>query len=169
MVPIISVVGVSKTNRTSLVEKLVAELGKRDYRVATVKRDAHCYDLDTPGKASWRHSQAGAQTVIVSSSARITMFKQVEKEWTLDELTGKFFFDVDIVITDGYTDENKPKIKVLAAKAEDDIQIPESNLVSVVAVNSDVLTEQDKIPKFSLEEIDKLADLIEARFLKEEL
>jgi molybdopterin-guanine dinucleotide biosynthesis protein len=97
------------------------------------------------------------------------MFKQVEKEWTLDELTSKFFFDTDIVITDGYTDENKPKVKVLAAKAEDDIQIPESDLVSVVAVNPDILIEQDKIPKFSLEEIDKLADLIEARFLKEGL
>ncbi len=162
MIPIISVVGPSKADRTLLVEKLIPELRKRGYKVATVKRDAHSHDLDTPGKTSWRHSQAGAQTVLVSSPARITMFKQVEEEWTLDELAEKFLSDADIIVTDGFADEKKPKIKALLSQAEDDNQASQSELFSIVGGKNS----QKRIPKFGLEEIEKLTDLVEEKFLK---
>ena len=164
MVPIISVVGPSKADRTLLVEKLVAELTARGYKVATAKRDAHCYDLDTPGKASWRHSQAGAQTVVVSSSKKVTVFKQVKEERTLDELARDFFSDSDIVIADGYTTEKKSKIKVLLSKAEEDNQIPKNELFSVVT-DAGEQNQINGIPRFSSEEIAGLADLIETKFL----
>jgi molybdopterin-guanine dinucleotide biosynthesis protein B len=165
LVPIISIVGPSKSDRTLLAERLIAAMTKRGHKVASAKRDAHCYNLDTPGKASWRHSQAGAETVVVSSSARLTVFKKAKKEWTLDELTGRFFTDADIVIADGYSSENKPKIKVLLSKTENDSQISEEEVFAVVV--SDAGEKQaNKIPYFGLNEIEELIDSIEARFLK---
>jgi len=162
VVPIISVVGPSKADKTLLVERLISELEKRGYRVATVKRDAHNHDLDTPGKTSWRHSQAGAESVIVSAPEKITMFKKVAKEWALDEIAKKFLSDSDIVITDGFTNEKKPKIKVLLSQAEEDSQVPSDELFSIVGGKNS----EKSVPKFNLEEIEKLADLIEEKFLK---
>lgn len=167
MVPIVSVVGPSKADRTLIVEKLIVELRKRGYKIATVKRDAHSHDLDTPGKTSWRHSQAGAQAVIVSSAKRITLFKQVDKEWNLNQLTEEFLSDADIVITDGFAGEKKPKIKVLLSLAEEDNHISESELFSVVTTDAGGENSYKNVPTFRLEETEKLADLVERKLLKQ--
>ncbi len=165
MAPIISIAGPSKADRTLLTEKLIAEIAKRGYKVASAKRDAHCYNLDTPGKASWRHSQAGAETVAVSSSARLTVFKKVKREWSLDELAMHFFADADIIIADGYSSEKKPKVKVLVSKTEEENQASEDEFFAVV-VSDCVQKQTGGIACFGLSEIPDLADLIERKFLK---
>jgi GTPase SAR1 family protein len=55
MIPIVSIVGHSDAGKTTLIEKLIAELTRRGYRVATIKHDAHCFEIDHPGKDSYRH------------------------------------------------------------------------------------------------------------------
>ena len=67
MIPIVAVVGKSNSGKTTLIEKLIPELNKRGYRVATVKHHNHLLEIDTPGKDSWRHKQAGAQTTFIST------------------------------------------------------------------------------------------------------
>ncbi len=57
MIPIISVVGKSDVGKTTLLEKLLVELKKRGYRVATIKHDVHGFNIDQPGKDTWRHAQ----------------------------------------------------------------------------------------------------------------
>lgn len=166
MVPIISIVGPFKADRTILIEKLIPRLRSRGYKVATIKQDVHGYDLDTPNKTSWRHSQAGAQTVIISSPARITMFKKVDKEWSLDALAKEFLSDVDIVIADGFTKEKKPKIKVLLSQAEDENQMWQDEVFSLIGADTDRGRLQRKVPEFGLEEIEELAELIVEKFLK---
>ena len=165
MTPIISIIGPSKADRTLLSERLIAEITKRGYRVASAKRDAHAYDLDTPGKASWRHSQAGAETVVVSSSARLTVFKKVEREWSLDELAQGLLADADIIIADGYTAEKTPKIKVLISETEENEQVPEGELIAVVASEPGA-DQAGEVPRFGRNEIGKLTDLVEEKFLK---
>ena len=65
MPPIVSIVGRSKSGKTTLIEKLVAELKERGYRVATIK---HAREINfEPGKDSWRHLEAGSQATAVSS------------------------------------------------------------------------------------------------------
>lgn len=166
MKPIITVIGPCKGDRTVLIEKIIPKLQEHGYRVATVKRDAHGYDLDTPGKTSWRHSQAGAQTVVVSSAKRITIFKKVNKEWSLEALAEEFLSDADIVIADGFASAKEPKIKVLLSETEEETQVSESDLFSIVGVEVGQEGWLEEIPRFSLNDIDKLADLIEEKFLK---
>lgn len=166
MIPIISVVGPLKADRTILIEKLIPQLQSRGYKVATIKQDIHGYNLDTPNKTSWRHSQAGAQTVIVSSPVRITMFKKVNREWSLDALAEEFLSDVDIIITDGFTKEKKPKIKVLLSQTEDENQMWQDEIFSFISVDTDRKGLQEKIPEFGLKDIEGLAELIVEKFLK---
>ena len=70
MIPIISIVGKSDSGKTTLIEKLLPELVRRSYRIATVKHDVHGFEVDREGKDSWRHKKAGAHTVIISSPRR---------------------------------------------------------------------------------------------------
>src|SRR3989304_9649697 len=114
MVPIISIVGKSDSGKTTLIEKLVRELIRRGYAVGTVKHDAHQFEIDHPGKDSWRHKQAGAGTVVVSSPAKAAVVKSVDKELTLDEIAAAYLADVDIILTEGFKREPKPKVEVLA-------------------------------------------------------
>ena len=89
MIPIISIVGKSDSGKTTLIEKLVPELTRRGYRVATVKHDIHGFEVDREGKDSWRHKQAGAHTVVISSPQKIALIRDVEKDLTLDEIREK--------------------------------------------------------------------------------
>ena len=76
MAPMISIVGYADSGKTTLIEKLVPELKKRGYRVGTIKHAVHEPSLDTQGKDSWRHFNAGADTVVVSSLEKIALIKK---------------------------------------------------------------------------------------------
>lgn len=67
MLPIVCIVGKSNVGKTTLLEGLITELKRRGHRVATVKHDVHGFEIDQPGKDSWRHAQAGSDAVVISS------------------------------------------------------------------------------------------------------
>ena len=71
MIPIVSIVGKSGAGKTTLIEKMIPELKKRGYRVATIKHDVHGFDIDHEGKDSWRHKKAGAHATIISSPWKV--------------------------------------------------------------------------------------------------
>src|SRR3989304_10168370 len=100
MIPIISIVGKSDVGKTTLIEKLIPELKNRGYRVATIKHDVHGFDMDIEGKDSWRHKKAGADTVIISSPAKVGIVKDVERDLMLEELRGRYIQNVDIIISE---------------------------------------------------------------------
>lgn len=164
MPPIVSIVGKSDAGKTTLLEKLVRELKARGYRIGTVKHDVHGFDIDHEGKDSWRHKQAGACTVAISSPKKLALVKDVESEETLDSLASKYFQDVDIILTEGYKKQDKPKIEVLRS------QVHETPLCkgdkSLVALVSDTSLDLD-VPSFEPDDIKGLADFLEKRFLME--
>src|SRR5512139_3302870 len=85
--PIVSIVGKSDSGKTTFLEKLIAELASRGWRVATVKHHAHSEDdVDTVGKDSWRHRQAGAAVSVVASGTQIGIVRELTRELTLDEI-----------------------------------------------------------------------------------
>jgi molybdopterin-guanine dinucleotide biosynthesis protein B len=71
-------------------------------RVATVKHDAHGFDIDHPGKDSWRHGQAGAQAYAVSSPDRLAVVMSVDRELPLTAIAQRFFAGFDLVLAEGY-------------------------------------------------------------------
>ncbi len=160
MPPIISVVGKSGSGKTTLIEKLIPELKKRGYRIAVIKHAFHQFDIDKEGKDSWRHRAAGADTVIVASQGRIAIVKNHHSE-NIDSMEA-YFSDTDIVITEGYKRDNKPKIEVFRAAAHTEpLCRGNSDLVALVT-DTDV---DLNVPRFGLEDIKKLADFIEEKYL----
>lgn len=165
MPPILSIVGKSNSGKTTLIEKLVAELKSRGWKIGTVKHDVHGFDIDIPGKDSWRHRAAGADSVIISSPQKLALIKSVPQELTLDELARHYFPDVDLVITEGYKREAQPKIEIhRRAISQELLCDPGDNLQ---AVASDTRWEIG-IPCFDLNDYKMIADFVEDNFLKKE-
>ncbi len=87
MPPIVSIVGKSKSGKTTLIEGLVRELKSRGYRAATIKHTPQGMTFDVPDKDSWRHIQAGSEVTLISSPDRVVLIKPVAQALTLDELS----------------------------------------------------------------------------------
>ncbi len=162
MMPIISVVGKSNSGKTTLLEKLIPEMKNRGYRVGTIKHDVHNFEIDHEGKDTWRHTQAGADTVAIASSSKLALFKKTDGEKPLDELAMAFFGDVDIILTEGFKRSDKPKIEVFRQELHPEpLCTRNDNLIAIV---SD--TEIDVgVPCYSSGEVRALADFLEKCFL----
>ena len=128
--PVVSVVGKSNVGKTTLVEKLLRELKRRHYKVATIKRDVHGFDVDRPGKDSWRHAQAGSDCVVISSHEKLAMIRKLDDELPIDEVVS-LLPEVDIVLTEGYRRQNKPKIEVSRREMGSDLLCNEEELIGI--------------------------------------
>lgn len=163
MIPIISIVGKSDSGKTTLIEKLLPELIRRGYRIATVKHDVHGFEVDREGKDSWRHKQAGAHTVVISSPQKIALIRDVEKDLTLEEIRERMIQDVDLIVSEGYKKDVQPKVEIFRKEIHKELLCTrEDNLIAIV---SNQLFNME-VPCFGLEDIKGLADFIENRYLK---
>lgn len=162
MIPIVSIVGKSDSGKTTLIEKLVPELTRRGYRVATVKHDVHGFEVDREGKDSWRHKQAGAHTVVISSTHKVALIRDVEKDLTLDEIREKLIQDVDLILSEGYKKDVQPKIEVFRKEQHQQLLCTQED--QLVAVSSNQKFDID-VPCFDLEDTKGLADFLEKKFL----
>jgi len=163
VIPIVSIVGKSDSGKTTLIEKLVPELTRRGYRVATVKHDTHGFEVDREGKDSWRHKQAGAHTVVISSPKKVALIRDVEKDLTLEEIRGKLVQDVDLILSEGYKKDVQPKIEIFRKEKHQELLCTkEDNLIAIVSDK----TFNIGVPCFDLEDMAGLASFIETEFLK---
>ncbi|MBI4620162.1 MAG: molybdopterin-guanine dinucleotide biosynthesis protein B [Desulfobacterales bacterium] len=163
MIPIVSIVGKSDSGKTTLIEKIIPELNRRGYKVATVKHDVHGFDIDREGKDSWRHKRAGAHTTIVSSPQRIAIVRDVERDLPLDELRGRFIRDVDIIITEGYKNDKHPKIEVYRKDTHEELLCSKKDIL--IAVVSDKAFDVG-VPCVDIDDVKGTVNIIEDRFLK---
>lgn len=167
MVPMISIVGYADAGKTTLIEKLIPELKKRGFRVGTVKHAVHESNLDTQGKDSWRHYAAGADTVVAASAEKIAMIKK--KETLSDDSHAElsslepYFADMDVVFAEGYKNARKPKIEIFRASVYESPLFLNDDLLLAIVTDSDI---QCRVPRFGLNDVEKLADLIEQKYLK---
>ena len=163
MIPIISIVGKSDSGKTTLIEKLVPELTRRGYRIATVKHDVHGFEVDREGKDSWRHKRAGAHTVVISSPQKIALIRDVERDLSLMEIRDKLIRDVDLVLSEGYKRDVQPKIEIFRKERHQELLCAKED--KLIAIVSDQ-TFNVGIPCFDLEDMKGLSDFIEKEFLK---
>ncbi|NIN67694.1 MAG: molybdopterin-guanine dinucleotide biosynthesis protein B [Anaerolineae bacterium] len=159
--PVISVVGKSGVGKTVFLEKLIAELKGRGIRVGTVKHDVHGFEIDQPGKDSWRHAQAGSDAVVIASSRRVALIKRLDEEMPLDEIVRAYLGDMDLVITEGYKSGRKKKIEISRRERSQELVSPVDDLMAIVADQAFDL----EVPQFGLEDVGGVADLILERFL----
>lgn len=163
MIPIVSIVGTSDSGKTTLIEKLVAELVRRGYRVATVKHDIHGFEVDREGKDSWRHKQAGAHTVIISSPKKLALIRDVDHDADLAELRDKYVQDVDLLLSEGFKRNLQPKIEVFRKEMHRELLCNKEDNLLAVASNQPF---DIGVPFFDLDDARGLVDLIEEKFLK---
>lgn len=159
-IPVISVVGKSDAGKTTLLIKLLPELKRRGYRVATIKHDTHGFDIDRPGKDTWRHAEAGADVVVISSPAKVAFIEKVAAELPLDAIAGRIQ-NVDLIITEGYKRGDKPKIEVHRAEVGGELLCTADELLAV-ATDEPLAIDA---PCYDLDDAAGLVDLIEARIL----
>jgi molybdopterin-guanine dinucleotide biosynthesis protein B len=159
-IPVISFVGRSNSGKTTYLEKLIREMKQRGYKVATIKHDVHGFDMDKPGKDTWRHAQAGADIVAISSPEKMAMIKKVDQELTLEEVVARID-GVDIIFTEGYKREGKTKIEVFRKAAADS---PLCQRDEAIAFVSDTIL-YENAPHFSLDDPGDMAYFLMERFL----
>jgi molybdopterin-guanine dinucleotide biosynthesis protein B len=163
MIPIISIVGKSDSGKTTLIEKLVPELTRRGYRVATVKHDVHGFEVDRKGKDSWRHKKAGAHTVVISSPHKVALIRDVEKDLTLDEIREKLIQDVDLILSEGYKKDVQPKIEIFRKEKHKELLCTKEDHLVAIASNKKF---NIGVPCFGLEDMKGLATFVEKEFIK---
>ena len=160
MPPVVSIVGESKSGKTTLIERLVQELKSRSYRVATIKHIPQGVNFDEPGKDSWRHIQAGSEATAISSPDKIVLIKPVTQGPTLDETARLLGEDYDIILTEGFKHGSAPKIEVhhKGAPLLQDIK-------KLIGIVTDEPLDA-KVRQFSFEDVKGLVDLLEKGFIK---
>jgi len=159
MPPAVSIVGRSKSGKTTLIEKLVAELKLRGYRVATIK---HAQEIHfEPGKDSWRHLKAGSEATVVVSPEEAVLIKPVTETEKLDSITRLLGEEYDIILTEGYKKADTPKIEVRYGGDN----APLENIKRLVAIVSDNPVETD-VRRFPSDDIAGITDLLEEGFIK---
>jgi GTP 3',8-cyclase len=160
-VPVVSFVGRSGSGKTTFLERLIPVLQERGYRVGCIKHDAHQFEVDYPGKDSWRLRQAGSQWVALASDAQVAVMGRVAHPPTLDALIACFPEAVDLVLTEGYRQAGKPRIEVVRMARSPHPLVPPEELLALVTDGGF----DGPCPTFALDDVEGVADLIEQRFL----
>lgn len=157
---IIAITGKSGSGKTTLMEKLIPELRRRGLRAGTIKHHVHeGFEIDYPGKDTWRHAQAGSECVVLASPTKVAMIRRVERELSLDEVAAEMLA-VDIILAEGYHWSEKPKIEVVRKAHSRELRCDPQELLAIV---TDLDFDLD-VPCFGLEDAAGLADLIHERF-----
>lgn len=155
---IFGIIGYKNAGKTSLVERLVTEITGRGFSVSTVKHAHHAFDLDQPGKDTFRHRQAGAQQVMLSTGARWVLMSELRgaEEPPLADLLARMD-EVDLILIEGYKRDRHPKVEVHRAVTGHPLIAPRDDTVRAVACDTLVAA---GVPLLDLNDTGAVADFI---------
>lgn len=130
--------GYSGSGKTTLVERLIPALRLRGARVSVVKHAHHEFDIDHPGKDSWRHREAGAFEVVVGSSKRLALIREFEQPVQLNvhELLAQLWDGVDWVLVEGFKGSNLLKVEVWRESSGQPARYPDDDFIVAIATDS---------------------------------
>ena len=157
---VIGVAGFKNAGKTTLVERLVAELTRRGHRISTVKHAHHSFDIDHEGRDSFRHRKAGASEVAVVSRHRWAIIHESrdDVEPTLEEILAKLA-PCDLVIVEGYKRDTHDKIEVRNLDFAHPKLAGDDPTVVALAANGPVA--DAPVPVFDRDDVAALASFIE--------
>ncbi len=156
---IFGIAGYSGSGKTTLIEKLIPVFTARGLRVSLIKHAHHTFDVDQPGKDSWRHRHAGCAEVLITSSRRWALMHELRgtAEPTLPELVAHLS-DCDLLLIEGFKHEAIPKLEVHRAVVGEPLLFPHDSHITALASDATVDT---ALPQFSLDDIAGIAAFIE--------
>lgn len=176
--PTVSIVGRKNSGKTTLVVALAAELKRRGRRVATLKHGHHAFEMDQPGRDTWRHfHEGGAEAVTMVTEGRVALVMRTDGEPDPEELIRRFYGGrgYDVVLVEGYKHGPFPRIEVFRRAAHDrplhDPADPEQagSCIAMVTDSTDVRGPWATIPLDASNpagtHVQAVADLVERWFL----
>jgi molybdopterin-guanine dinucleotide biosynthesis adapter protein len=150
--------GWSGSGKTTLIEKLIPRFVKRGLRVSLVKHAHHTFDVDQPGKDSYRHRHAGAQEVLVTSSRRWVLMHELRgaAEPSFDEQI-RHLSPCDLLLVEGFKHAPIPKLEVWRAATGEPLLHPNDSHIVAVASDAKVDT---RLPLLDLDDVDSICEFI---------
>ncbi len=150
--------GYSGSGKTTLLEKVIPLLRQRGLRVSVIKHAHHDFDIDRPGKDSFRHRAAGAHEVMIASAHRWALMHELreESEPGLDQLCARLS-PCDLVLVEGYKFSSIPKLEIHRAETGHPMLYPDDG--NIIAVVSD-LEETLPVPSLDIDSPDRVAEFV---------
>ena len=179
--PAVAFVGRHNSGKTTLLVRVIAELVSRGFDIGSIKHHGHCdFDIDVPGKDSYRHREAGSRDVVVVSPTRMARITELNHEIECDDIVSSMP-DHDLVIVEGFRQSGLDVIEVLRSGNDRDLPAAEEYCeigtvrgVTPVAVVSNMesvhaAAKRRGTPSFSLEDIEGIADFLQAVYVRPKL
>jgi molybdopterin-guanine dinucleotide biosynthesis protein B len=157
---VVGFAGFSGAGKTHLVERLIPALKLRGLRVSVVKHAHHKFDIDHPGKDTWRHREAGAFEVVVASDRRLALMREFEQPATLSvhHLLAELYDGVDWVLVEGFKQSNLLKIEVWRPESGKPALYPDDDFIAAIATDApDRLPQATLRPVLDLNDVDAVA------------
>ena len=150
--------GWSGSGKTTLIEQLIPRFVKRGLKVSLIKHAHHSFDVDHPGKDSYRHREAGCSEVIVVSEKRWAIMHELrgEPEPSLEEQI-KRVSPCDLLLVEGHKRFPLPKLEIWRKVNAKPLLYPEDRHIVAIAADAAVETE---LPRFDLNDCDSISDFI---------
>lgn len=161
--PIVSFTARSGTGKTTFLERLIPALARRGVRVMVVKHDVHGFEVDKPGKDSYRLREAGARRVLLANRHKLALMGRVDGDVPLPELVARFGHDVDLVLSEGYRRSSMPKILVAREGARETLD--PASVSPLVAAVSDQPLDLD-VPQFPLDDPEPCAEFLVGTYIR---
>ncbi len=159
--PIVTFIGRSNSGKTTLLTKVIPRLKERGFRVASIKHSHHNVDIDKKGKDSWKHRDAGSETVILLSGKTMSCIREYEEEPAVEEVLRDYMHDADIVLAEGFKGSHLPKIWVFRSENSSSMIKKDDSLIAVVSdQKADI-----GVPWFDINDVASVTDFIEKTFL----
>ena len=155
---VFGIAGWSGSGKTTLLEKLIPQLTARGLKVAVIKHAHHGFDIDRPGKDSYRHREAGASEVLLSCNDRWALMHERRdgSDVTLDDLLARLA-PCDLVLVEGFKQEPIPKLEVYRPEIGKPPLFPERSDIVAVASNVALAT---SLPRLALDDVAAIADFV---------
>ena len=148
----------SGTGKTTLIEKLIPQLIKKGLIVSVIKHAHHKFDIDTPGKDSFRLRESGAyQTLVFNDHRSALITENVNDIFNIEQAITQINSDADIILIEGLKNMNYPKIEIHRKEISREILFKKDS--SIIAFISDLLIDI-KIPSFDINDINSIVNFI---------
>lgn len=160
---VIGFAGYSGSGKTTLVEQLIPALKLRGLRVSVVKHAHHRFDIDHPGKDTYRHREAGAFEVVVASANRLALMREFEQpsELTVHHLLAELYDGVDWVLVEGFKHSDLLKIEVWRASSGKPTRYMDDDFIVAIATDSpEQLPQATLRPVLDLNDAEAVADYL---------
>lgn len=159
-VTIISIVGKQNAGKTTLIKDLIPKLKNQGYRVGTLKYNIRKFDIDHEGKDTYKYYHSGADSVAISSQNEFVVMKKMATPPTLHEIIETHLNDVNVVLVEGYREDDYPRIRIIDSQETRTVKIdPENELL--------LIKENLKKRCFSIEDINKALNFIEKNVISQ--